>query len=85
MMMNGELVQRAISADRGSYLREVLAKRGSDASKITELYLSTLGRYPTRRESSAATKLIRGSRDKLEAYQDLFWALLNANEFVFVH
>ena len=32
-----------------------------------------------------ATRLIRGNRDKLAAYQDLFWALLNSNEFIFVH
>ncbi len=85
MMMNGELVQRATSADRGSYLREVLARKGSETTKIKDLYLSTLSRYPTRRESKAAAKLIRSRRDKLSAYQDLFWALLNSNEFVFVH
>ena len=29
--------------------------------------------------------MIRANSDKLVAYQDLFWALLNCNEFIFVH
>lgn len=85
MMMNGELIRNATGAEKGSYLREVLAVRGSDPSRIKNLYLSTLGRMPSRRESTSATKLIRGSRDQLASYQDLYWALLNSNEFIFNH
>ena len=85
MMMNGELVSNATSADRGSYLRQVLEKSSSDAVKVRQLYMTSLGRYPSRTEALTAGKLIKGSRDKMAAYQDLFWALLNSNEFIFVH
>ncbi|MHC4877713.1 MAG: DUF1549 and DUF1553 domain-containing protein [Planctomycetota bacterium] len=85
MMMNGELVRNAVSAEKGSALREALENRDPDATKIRKLYLATLSRYPSSRETSMATRLIRGNRDKLAAYQDLFWALLNSNEFIFVH
>jgi hypothetical protein len=85
MMMNGELVSNATSADRGSYLREVLEKSGSDVTKIRQLYLTALGRAPSRTESLTAGRLLKSSKDKLAAYQDLFWALLNSNEFIFVH
>lgn len=85
MMMNGDLVGNAISAEKGSYLREALEAPGSDSVKIRNLYLATLSRYPSSREISMASRLLRGTRDKLGAYQDLFWALLNSNEYIFVH
>lgn len=85
MMMNGELVENALSAKSGSYLNRVLAEPGPDAVKIRKLFLSTLTREPSRKELTAGNRLIRGNRNKLAAYQDLFWALLNSNEFVFNH
>jgi hypothetical protein len=84
MMMNGPLVDNAISAEPGSFLQGVLTERGSESQKVQKLYLAALSRYPTRLELSAAQKLLR-SPNKTAAFQDLFWALLNSNEFVFVH
>lgn len=86
MLMNGQLIQNAISVEKGSYLRTVLEKRGSDSVKVKELYLAALGRNPSRREMQQALKLFRSNpKDKLGAYQDLYWALLNSNEFIFNH
>ena len=76
----------AVSIERGSYLRRVLEASGGDSKKIRKLYLSALSRYPARREIIAAKKLIgSGRNNKIEAYQDLFWALLNSNEFISIH
>lgn len=85
MMMNGELVQSALSAKKGSYLETVLAERSSDVQKVQKLYLTALSRTPSKRELSAAQKLLKTNPDKLAAYQDLFWALLNSNEFIMNH
>ncbi len=85
MMMNGQLIQNAISAKKGNFLHSTLSGKGSDAVKIRKLYLATLNRYPSRRDTLSATKLIRSRSNKLDAYQDLFWALLNSNEFIFNH
>tara|TARA_R110002095_G_scaffold195914_2_gene174647 strand:+ start:14676 stop:16322 length:1647 start_codon:yes stop_codon:yes gene_type:complete len=85
MMMNGELTKNAISADNGSYLNQLLLEKGNDQAKIKKMFLSTLSRFPDRRESTSAQKLIGSSPNKLAAYQDLYWALLNSNEFVFNH
>jgi hypothetical protein len=85
MMMNGELVGNAVSADKGGFLREALAAESKDTARVQKLYLATLSRYPNSREVSMARKLMAGSQDPLAAYQDLFWALLNSNEFIFVH
>ena len=85
MMMNGELVQNAISASKGSYLNTVLSDKGNEQAKLRELYMSALSRQPTGREIAAARTLIKKAKMPIEGYQDLFWALLNSNEFIFNH
>jgi hypothetical protein len=86
MMMNGPLIENAISAKKGSYIYEVLADpRGNDTQWIQKLYISALSRHPSRAEQQKATQFVRSYSDKLMAYQDLFWALLNSNEFIFIH
>jgi hypothetical protein len=84
-MMNGPLVEKAISAEKGSFLNSVLDSETSDDKKIQRLYLATLSRHPHGREESAAEALLESERDKLAAFQDLFWALLNSNEFIINH
>lgn len=87
LMMNGPLVEKAISAEKGSYLHTVLSNPQfrNDNSRIQALFVSALGRLPTRYELSALSGRIRSNRDKLAAYQDLYWALLNSNEFIVNH
>lgn len=85
MMMNGELVKSALSAKKGSYLETVLAEKSNDIQKIQKLYQSTLSRQPSKKELAASQQLLKSNKDKLVAFQDLFWALLNSNEFIMNH
>lgn len=87
MMMNSDLMQQAVSAERGSFLFETLSGPGSDAQKIQQLYLAALSRQPSRSELSTAQRLLNAypRNARLAAYQDLFWALLNSNEFILIH
>jgi len=85
MIMNGDLVATAISGEPGTILAEVLKSKSSDSQKVEKLYLTTLGRSPSREERTMSKKLIRANSDPLIAYQDLLWALLNSNEFIFNH
>lgn len=87
LMMNGPLVEKAISAEKGSYLYSVLSNPQfrSDNNRIQALFISALGRVPTRYELSKLSGAVRSNRDKLAAYQDLYWALLNSNEFIVNH
>lgn len=85
MMMNGDLVKDAISAQKGSFLNTILAETPKDPDRVRRLYLTALGRSPSPKESKAAQDMLRVNSDKLSAYQDMFWALLNSNEFIFIH
>ncbi len=84
MMMNGPLITNAIRTDEGSLLYDVLSSRASDGRRVRRLFVTTLGRAPSRRESRRLSQLVRG-RDRTAAFQDLLWALLNSNEFIMNH
>lgn len=96
-MMNGKLVEKALETTAGTYLGEIVRRRADDKEKIRELCLAALSRYPTATELANMRKLVRQDAAQQSArgtnrqtadadgYQDLFWALLNSNEFTAVH
>lgn len=85
LMMNGTLVQQATSAKPGSYLHSILSNAGNanDSVLINRLYVAALGRTATASEISKLRKFL--GKDRLMFYQDLYWALLNSNEFIVNH
>jgi len=86
MMMNSELIDKACSVERGSFLFEQMSSPGAEPQKINDLYMAALTRKPTRAEMTKMQKaLARYGAAKLNGYQDMFWALLNSNEFIFIH
>ena len=93
MLMNSELVDRALSVDGGTTFRDIVTSPTSDAEKIRQLCLAALSREPLPREMAAARKLMRSrtaqsvnrEQAKIEAFQDVFWAFLNSAEFVLIH
>lgn len=85
LMMNGELVQQAISGKPGTFLASVAATSGraNDVAIINRLYNATLGRSATSGEIAKLKKYMGPNRSAF--YQDLYWALLNSNEFIVNH
>ena len=85
MLMNGELIDQALSLAPGTFLSETTRDRSTEAEKIRRLCLASLSRPPTAREIPAMQKLVRRAAPSPAGYQDVFWALLNSNEFALVH
>lgn len=87
LMMNGPLVQTAISGEKGSYLTRVMNDPSyrKEPDRIRALYLAALGRIPTSSEMKGMTAMMSKYPDRISAYQDLYWALLNSNEFIVNH
>jgi hypothetical protein len=90
-MMNGPLIEKALDLSAGSFLGEVVRKKATENEKIRLLCLATWSRYPSSNELASMRKLIREATNSRghrevpnEAFQDLFWALLNSNEFILV-
>ncbi|VTT99637.1 Uncharacterized protein OS=Singulisphaera acidiphila (strain ATCC BAA-1392 / DSM 18658 / VKM B-2454 / MOB10) GN=Sinac_5682 PE=4 SV=1: PSCyt2: PSD1 [Gemmataceae bacterium] len=72
---NGKVVE-------GKVVDRLLATR-KPAEAAAELYARCLGRAPTAAEAERIAKRLDAAEDKTAALEDLFWALLNSNEFVF--
>lgn len=95
MLMNGELIERALDLSPGTFLGELIRDKRSETEKIRRLCVAALSRQPTAKELAAMQKMVREAgmvknrtgtpRGPGAGYQDLFWALLNANEFALVH
>ena len=86
MMMNGELVHDATCGKPGSFVYELAMSDIKNQQKVEQLYLAALARKPTPKELTLANKVwaARGG-DSLEAMKDLWWVLLNCNEFILNH
>jgi Protein of unknown function (DUF1549)/Protein of unknown function (DUF1553) len=88
LMMNGKDLNDAISA-RASIPTVAVLGRRSPARIIEYFYLATLNRPPTGKEATRILDILRSapvkSKDPLKVWQDVFWALLNSNEFILNH
>jgi hypothetical protein len=86
-LMNGDLVRRATGNQLGSMLYRVAADPKMDnAEKIRYLYLAAFSRLPTRQELAISNELLAAREGNVgAALQDIWWALLNTNEFILNH
>ena len=82
-LLNGETTSGKII--EGKVVEELLEKHSGPMAVATDLYERCLSRSPTPKESAAIQAKLAGSTDVQSALVDLFWALLNSNEFVFNH
>ena len=85
MMMNGELVRDAVSIKPGSHLHDLMTGKGTEVQKVNRLFLTALSRQATKTEMAMIQRQLQGDTEPLVVFQDLFWALLNSNEFIFNH
>jgi hypothetical protein len=86
MMFNGDLIRDAISLEPGSWLHQVTQNKSSPQEKVQYLFIAGLGRKPKPEELTIATRLMDArKRDVGGMLQDLWWAILNSNEFIFIH
>lgn len=76
-LMNNRKVANYYSTAWGT-LKKVLQKKVRAADRLEELFLTVIGRPPTREER----ELFPTKSD--DDFEDVFWALVNSAEFVFV-
>jgi hypothetical protein len=96
LMMNGDDINRAITDPKTGTVAGVVKRyRTRPREAMRSLYIAALNRPPTtaeyervlsRRVIAMPRVLVRDSgKFYTEFYQDLFWALLNSNEFILNH
>ncbi|MDX2038354.1 MAG: DUF1549 and DUF1553 domain-containing protein [Isosphaeraceae bacterium] len=82
-LINGETTTGKIS--EGEVVPRLLARLGKPEHVAEALYERCLSRLPTTEESARISAKLAEAGDPKESLEDLFWALLNANEFLFNH
>jgi Protein of unknown function (DUF1553)/Protein of unknown function (DUF1549) len=83
-LINGSNITNCI--ERGKNLPAWTATSGDPQEVIRKLYLTSLSRLPSDFETSAFAETLRTHPGGPNvALQDIFWAVLNSNEFLFNH
>ena len=100
-MMNSDLMRQATAIkwstkqgssmsygkDEQGFLSEIAEDRSlTNADRVKKLYLAAFARFPTRSELALCNKmLVAREGNAAEALRDIWWALLNSNEFILQH
>ncbi len=81
---NGPLIYGKLR-DGNNRFRKLLTANKTDPEIVTDLYLAAVCRKPTEKELQASLSHIAAKGDKIIALEDICWAILNTNEFLFQH
>lgn len=81
---NGPLLYQKLR-DPNNRFRRLLAAGCSPEEILDELYLAAVCRPPTPQERQTALDHLASKADPAAAFEDIAWAILNTNEFLFQH
>jgi hypothetical protein len=82
LMMNSALVNTYIAASGKTFLAEALARQTSDDQLLAALYERTLARKPRADEMTTCRRYLKSVADRREAFEDIYWSLVNSTEFL---
>ena len=86
MLFNGDFIRKAVALESGNLLRTVADSDHTPLQKINYLFEAGLARPARQAEIVAANQLLMARKGNMaEAMQDLWWAILNSNEFIMNH
>src|SRR5437762_11905531 len=81
-LINGDTVGDSVADPSGRVAKMVL-EGASDRQIIENLYLAALSRMPGPQEFSHSEGYLKGGNNRAERAQDLLWALINSDAFLF--
>jgi hypothetical protein len=81
---NGPLIYGKLRSEQNRF-RKLLAAGKPHEEIITELYLAGVCRKPSEKELQASLSHLAAKNDPVVALEDICWAILNTNEFLFQH
>jgi hypothetical protein len=82
-LLNGDTVNTRIT--QGGVVQKLLAAGRTPEQVVEELYIRALGRKPSPAQIEKVKPVTTDKAAVKQDLEDLFWALLNANEFIFNH
>jgi hypothetical protein len=81
-LMNGPQLNRAMAADGNTVLGRILASAPDNRQALLALYIRVFSRGPTPKEQQTCLRYIDMTGNRQEAFEDIFWSLINSTEFI---
>ncbi|QJW93579.1 DUF1549 and DUF1553 domain-containing protein [Frigoriglobus tundricola] len=82
-LLNGGTVEPKIA--QGNLVGKMLQEKKTPAQIIEQMYVRCLSRAPKLEELKALLAAVDAAKDKKQALEDVFWAIMNSREFMFNH
>lgn len=83
-LINGDTITGKIN-DKNGRMHRLLAANSPFEKMVEDLYVAAMTRKPTEKEMQTAQAHLKTTGDPKVAVEDLYWAVLNSQEFVFNH
>lgn len=83
-MFNGPTLHEKLQSPQARF-RTSLASGQSVTEVVEQMYLAALCRYPSKEELAASLQHCEQQPDVEQGLEDVLWALLNSDEFLFQH
>jgi hypothetical protein len=81
-LMNSPAVNNALKATNTSMLGDLLRSTPDNRAVLEVLYLRVLARRPNAREVNICGNYVERVGNRVEAFEDILWSLLNSTEFI---
>jgi hypothetical protein len=81
-LMNGPMVHNRTQARPGTVLGEILSTSPNERAALNALYVRVLSRPPSAKEVDACSAYLERVGNRMEVFEDIYWALINSTEFV---
>jgi hypothetical protein len=81
-LMNSPLINNRVQARPGTVLGEIMSTAPHERAALGALYLRVLSRQPTNQEVEICGRYISGLGNTREAFEDIYWSLINSTEFL---
>jgi hypothetical protein len=81
-LMNGPIVTNRVQARPGTVLGEILSTAPNPRAALGALYLRVLSRGPTKDEMEICSRYMGTVANQAEAFEDIYWGLINSTEFL---
>jgi len=81
-LISGPLLNTLLTRS-GNRIDELLSSEMSDAERVRELYWTVLSRPPTEGELERILGHVSAASDRRKAFEDVLWALVNSDAYLF--
>ncbi len=81
-MMNDRFINNHMVARPGTVLGDILAASPNERAALNAIYMRVLSRPPTSKEVEICGRYLAMVRNPREAFEDIYWSLINSTEFL---